>query len=126
VSVVGLHHAGVYVASLERSLAFYGEVFGLTVAERFEFGGESLAFLRAGAGFVELIESTVPGSRSTGVIDHVALEVDNLDELVLLLRQHGVTLLDPAPLPVPRLSARILFCEGPDRERIELLEVSIK
>ena len=36
--VIGLHHAGVHVASLERSIAFYEAVFGLRVLERLSLG----------------------------------------------------------------------------------------
>jgi len=124
VGLIGLHHAGLYVASLERSIAFYGGAFGLEVAERFSFGGEQLAFLRVGQARLELIESSASRVRtsSAGVVDHVALEVDDLDALIGRLVQQAVTLLDPAPVPVPALNARILFCEGPDGERIELLE----
>ena len=38
------------------------------------------------------------------------------------LRASGVPLLDEAPVEVPALGARILFCLGPDGERIELFE----
>jgi lactoylglutathione lyase len=112
----------VYVASLERSMAFYRDVFGLEVAERLAFGGEQIAFLRVGSARLELIEGTAGATRPTGVVDHVALEVQGLDALHDQLRARGVTLLDAAPIEVPALRARILFCQGPDDERIELLE----
>jgi hypothetical protein len=41
---------------------------------------------------------------------------------VRTLRELGVTLVDAQPLVVPQLNARILFCLGPDGERIELFE----
>ena len=120
--VVGLHHAGVVVANLERSIAFYGDVFGLEVAERLDFGGERLAFLQVGPARLELIESAPQAPRRTGVVDHVALDVRDLDGLLRRLEQRGVTLVDPEPIDVPGLNARILFCLGPDAERIELFE----
>jgi hypothetical protein len=33
-----------------------------------------------------------------------------------------VRLIDPQPIEVPGLGARIAFCAGPDGERIELFE----
>ncbi len=120
--VVGLHHAGVVVANLERSIAFYRDVFGLEVAERLDFGGERLAFLRLGAARLELIESAPQATRRTGVVDHVALEVRDLDGLLRHLEQCRVMLVDRSPSDVPGLNARILFCLGPDGERIELFE----
>jgi catechol 2,3-dioxygenase-like lactoylglutathione lyase family enzyme len=56
------------------------------------------------------------------VVDHLALEVDDLDAWLARLRERGVRLLDEAPIEVPTLGARILFCLGPDGERIELFE----
>ena len=120
-SVTRLHHAGVHVASLERSIAFYQTVFGLRLAERLSLGAEQLAFLEVGSSRVELIADGTAG-RATGVVDHVAFEVEDLDGWVSRLRQHGVRLLDEAPIEVPALGARILFCLGPDGERIELFE----
>jgi len=120
-SVVGLHHAGVYVTNLDRSIAFYGDAFGLEVAERISLANEKIAFLHVGPARLELLEHG-RAQRPTGVVDHVAFEVDDLDALLAHLRKHGVTLLDDTPLPVPALAARILFCLGPDAERIELFE----
>jgi lactoylglutathione lyase len=120
-TVCGLHHAGIYVVNLERSIAFYRDVFGLKVAERVAMGDEQIAFLSIGSARLELIQTST-AVRPTGVVDHFAIEVTNLDELIPRLREHGVTLLDQAPMPVPSLHARILFCLGPDAERIELFE----
>jgi lactoylglutathione lyase len=117
----GLHHVGVHVADLESSVAFYEEVFGLEVAARLELGDERLVFLNAGAQSLELI-ADARGRRQTGVVDHLALAVDNLDDWFHFLRERGVRVLDPQPLDVPPIAARILFCLGPDDERIELFE----
>ena len=118
---IGLHHAGVHVTDLARSIAFYQAVFGLSVAARLSLGNEQLAFLKVGTAHLELIAEG-SGARATGVVDHVAFEVDKLDPWLARLRQHGVRLLDEAPIDVSALGARILFCLGPDDERIELLE----
>jgi lactoylglutathione lyase len=121
VSVVGLHHAGLCTSNLTRSIAFYREVFGLEVAETFSFGDEQIAFMRVGSVRLELIEGGPPRD-GAGVVDHFAFEVSGLDRLVERLRQCGVTLLDERPVRVAPVGARILFCLGPDGERIELFE----
>jgi lactoylglutathione lyase len=118
---IGLHHAGVHVTDLERSIAFYQAVFGLPVGERLSLGGEQLAFLKVGDAWLELIADG-SSARPTGVVDHVALEVDHVDDWLDLLRQQDIRVLDEAPIDVPSLGARILFCLGPDNERIELIE----
>ncbi len=98
-------------------------MFGLELEARLTFERERIVFLRAGAARVELIQA--PGSavrRPTGVVDHVAFEVRDIDATLAMLRARGVKLLDATPLEVPALQARIAFCEGPDGERIELFE----
>ena len=120
-NVVGLHHAGVYVADLARSIGFYCDAFGLDVAEQLSFGEERIAFLHVGSARLELIAGG-PARDGTGVIDHIAFEVQDLDALLAHLRARGVTLLDHKPVRVPGIGARILFCQGPDGERIELLQ----
>ena len=119
--VLGLHHASVHVTNLERSIAFYEAVFELRVIERLALGFEQLAFLMAGKSRVELIADGT-ARRDTGVVDHLAFEVDDLDGWVPRLRERGVRVLDEAPVEVAALGARILFCLGPDGERIELFE----
>ena len=106
---------------LARSVAFYRDVFGLVEDGRLTLGSERIAFLRAGSGWVELIADG-GAARSTGVVDHLALRVESVAAAVAGLRASGVTLLDETPLDVAELHARILFCAGPDGERIELIE----
>lgn len=52
--VIGLHHAGVAVTNLERSIAFDGAVFELPAIKRLALGSEQLALLVAGRSRVEL------------------------------------------------------------------------
>src|SRR5204863_3819027 len=74
---------------------------------RLALGSEQLAFLAAGRSHVELIADGTAG-RATGVIDHLAFDVDDLDGWVARLRERGVQLLDEAPVEVrSQLSERI-------------------
>jgi hypothetical protein len=41
------------------------------------------------------------------------------------LRSRGVRLIDETPVAVAGLDARIAFCQGPDGERIELLQSDV-
>ena len=116
-----LDHVGVHVTDMERSVRFYCDVLGLHVATHLCMGDESLVFLQAGGGWIELIHDG-GARRSTGVVDHVALRVDNVQARLEQLKAQGIKVLDEAPIDVRELSARIAFCEGPDGERIELIE----
>jgi catechol 2,3-dioxygenase-like lactoylglutathione lyase family enzyme len=120
-STAELDHAGVHVTDLERSVAFYRDVLGLREQNRFTLGRERLVFMSAGDGWVELVADGRP-ARGAGAVDHLALRVDDVAALAARLRDLDVELLDEAPIDVPELGARILFCLGPDGERIELIE----
>ncbi len=74
-----LHHVGVHVEDLGRSIAFYEAVFGMRVVQRFVLGDEELAFLDGGPGLVELIADGGGARASAGVVDHVAFEVGDLE-----------------------------------------------
>jgi catechol 2,3-dioxygenase-like lactoylglutathione lyase family enzyme len=110
---------------MERSMAFYIEVFGFRLLQRFSLGDEDVAFLEAGAARLELIASRPATERTTqpAAVDHVALHVRDLGAWVRRLRQHGVPLLDESPVSVEELGASYVFCVGPDGERIELFSV---
>jgi lactoylglutathione lyase len=111
----------VHVTDLERSVAFYRDVLGLREQSRFTLGCERLVFLSAGDGWIELVADD-GSARGIGAVDHLALRVDDVEALGTRLRAAGVVLLDERPVEVPELDARILFCLGPDGERIELIE----
>jgi catechol 2,3-dioxygenase-like lactoylglutathione lyase family enzyme len=90
-TVVGLHHASLTVADLDRSLAFYRDLLGIRVREQVEtaaatvtaVSGEStgrvrIADLDLGDGRVlELIEDRDHDAPRTHAGGHIALEVDD-------------------------------------------------
>src|SRR6185369_17624619 len=89
--LVGFEHAGVAVADLDRSIAFYGGLLGLTLVLR----KPQVAFLAAPGGMLELF--AMPGAkRATDVppgsagIRHVTLAFDDVDGLVASLEAAGV------------------------------------
>ena len=62
--------------------------------------------------------------RTPGQIDHVALEVQHIDEIVETLKAKGVTLLSDQVSDMPGLldGVRNIFFLGPDGERLELFD----
>ena len=132
------HHAGITVADLERSVAFYRDVLGLPVVDRFEVGGEafaeavdvegaaaSFAHLGAGDTRVELVEyePTGPEQPETELnrpgATHLGLSVDDVDAVVADLPA------DVETLSGPRTTAsgtRLVFLRDPDGTLVELLE----
>ncbi|WP_068313032.1 VOC family protein [Polycladidibacter hongkongensis] len=120
-------HMMVRVLNEARSLAFYQGALGLEVADRFDFDGFTLVYLRnAGADFeVELTinkDRTEPYTLGDGY-GHVAFCVEDAKAEHVRLEAAGY-----APEDVKEffregvLMARFFFITDPDGYRIEILE----
>src|SRR3954469_15641780 len=104
-------HIGVLVADLDAARTFARDVLGLgePVSEfRAEEYGLSGAFFGLGGGRLEMLRFDEPGDRlppgQTTRIDHIAVEVKDLDAEAERLGARGVEFqgpLDPTPISVP-------------------------
>ncbi len=145
-SILGLDHAGVTVANLDRSLTFYEGLLGLAVAAiSLEEGAEIEAIvghpgarlriadltLPAG-GVLELVQYEVPAeapvtARHTQAgTSHIALRVGNLAEVHGRLAAAGADLISTAPVPISDegefAGCTVLYLRDPDGNVIELVE----
>jgi lactoylglutathione lyase len=120
-------HVMVRVLDEARSVAFYREAFRLDVADRFDFEGFTLVYLRGPEADFE-IELTVNKGRTDPYAlgegyGHVAFAVDDLDAVRSRMEAAGF-----APKPIKEfvrdaaLMARFFFVEDPDGYRIEVLQ----
>lgn len=120
-------HAMLRVLDETRSVAFYEQAFGLTVADRFEFGDFALVYLRGTASPFE-VELTVnydrrePYALGDGY-GHIAVTVDSVEAEHRRLADAGL-----APGPVRDFKhdgatlARFFFIADPDGYRTEVIE----
>ena len=96
-----LEHVGVLVEDLEAAVAFARDVLALgePTEIRIDEHGLSAAFFPLGAGRLELLRFDEPGDRlppgEQVRLDHVAVEVDDLDAEAERLRGHGVRFRGP-------------------------------
>ncbi|WP_207482221.1 VOC family protein [Arenibaculum pallidiluteum] len=120
-------HTMIRVLDEHRSRDFYKNAFGLDLAERFEFDGFTLAYLRNAENDFE-VELTVNHGRTEPYAlgdgyGHLALCVDDLDA-----EHRRFTDLDYAPNPIKEfmrdgaLMARFFFVQDPDGYKIEVLQ----
>jgi len=117
-----LAHIGLAVQDLERSLKFYTTVFSCQPTGRIDMEHVRIGYLEAEDFILELLQYTGENNRRTsGLYDHIALRVDNIEEEVTRLKTLGVEFLYDEPRPVPG-GKLIIFCQGPDGERIELVQ----
>jgi glyoxylase I family protein len=145
VTVLGIDHAGITVASVTAALVFYRDLLGLRVTDEGEDSGPELdaitgltgvriryAELDLGGGQLLEVVQFVPteGSRlSQRPVDpgasHLALRVDDVDAICERLAGAGVTLLGrPTTITAPGawLGARCVYVEDPDGRAVELVE----
>ncbi len=122
--ITGLAHIGIKVKDIDASIKFYTELLGFELTHKQQMGTSTLAFLNAGTCLLELIQSAVYEERTPGQVDHVAVEVKGIDELVSRLRAQGVQFLSDSVNHAPTLLDGVnnIFFLGPDGERIEFFE----
>lgn len=116
------HHIALTTSRFAELRAFYVETLGLPVVG--SFPSHNILFLSAGSTTIELIEDESgemgPGS---GGWDHLALEVEDIDEAHRELAKQGVSFVSPPedfPSDAPILC--IAFLRDPDGNLVELVQ----
>lgn len=126
-SIHKVEHVGIRVSDIQKSIAFYQEVFGLTLQNTWgdHKDGPRLAFLgfegRPERENVELIATDESAIAETGRVDHLAFTVTDLDAEVERIRALRVRFISDAPVALAGLG-RVIFFHGPDGEHLELFE----
>jgi lactoylglutathione lyase len=114
-------HAMIRVSDIDKSLAFYQDLLGLTLTRKKDYpdGEFSLYYLATEAGEpeIELTHNWGEGSYESGnAFGHLAFAVENIYELCEKFEEAGVTVLRP-----PR-DGRMAFVKDPSGISIELLQ----
>ncbi|MEM2021190.1 MAG: methylmalonyl-CoA epimerase [Zestosphaera sp.] len=113
-----LDHIGIAVKNLEDSIRLYRDVLGLELEGVEEVPEESVkvAMFRVGETFIELLQGTSPESAISKFIDkrgegihHIAIGVENVDEVVEGLKSKGVILIYDKARLVSKGSRKINF-----------------
>jgi catechol 2,3-dioxygenase-like lactoylglutathione lyase family enzyme len=84
-----LAHICIHTQDLEGTLRFYTEILGLELGFEFQRQGTRFGYYLklGGTTFIEVFQGD-PGE--VGNINHVAMEVEDMDGLIARLKQHGV------------------------------------
>lgn len=108
-TINGLQHIGLPTNDLEKTVAFY-EGLGFSVALRTvnEAAGEQVAFLQLKELMIEAYQTGRAAGRA-GAVDHIALDVADVDTLFVLLRDGGYELLDDAVRFLPFWARGVRF-----------------
>jgi catechol 2,3-dioxygenase-like lactoylglutathione lyase family enzyme len=118
------HHIAIYTRDLPGLEAFYTQVLSFPVVRRWDNAG--IVFVDAGGLWIELTRQDAPddGTRprmlDQGVgMNHLALQVDDLDRSFQELVERGVPALSA---PQDYENVRVAFLADPDGNVLELIE----
>ena len=134
-------HVGIHVTDLDRSLAWYRDILGLTLTGRWPHGDGEMAFMRFGNDHHNIVLFTHPTKVTTenrhagyNALQHIALEVDSRDEWLKALadlRKKGVEIVQGPLIHGPEggngpnsflggSGSRSFYFLDPDDNRLEL------
>jgi methylmalonyl-CoA/ethylmalonyl-CoA epimerase len=131
-----INHIAIIVPDLEASLTFWRDTLGLPLTHVEEVTSQEsiVAFLPTGDSEVELVKPATDTSgaarflakRGPG-LHHIALEVDNLEEMLARLKEKGVRLVNETPTTAAGGNrAAFIHPESANGVLVELYEVREK
>lgn len=123
-----VHNIAIICSDYDKSKQFYTEVLGMTIIQetfRAERNSYKLDLALNGAYIIELFSFPAPPQRAsrpeaTG-LRHLAFEVNDLNETIMLLRQKNIT---PEPVRTDEITGkRFTFIADPDNLPVEFYEI---
>ncbi len=128
-----IQHIGMPVTDLEVSETFYGKLGFINVmASEFEYreGNGKVAMMRRGEMILELYqmperELQEIRQRKDGRIDHIAFDVENIEEAFTTLKNASFSIVEAEPvfLPFWNDGCKYFNVLGPDNERLEFNQI---
>ena len=118
----GIQHLGIPTNDIEKTIRFY-EQLGFKVALKTSNNGEAVAFLQMQNLVIETYENRTAVMRARA-IDHIALDVKNIDALFELVKTKQFPMLDEQvnSLPFWENGVKFFTIVGPNKEKIEFCE----
>lgn len=118
----GIQHIGIPTNNIEETICFY-EQLGFHVALLTKNKDEAVAFLQMHNLIIETYENK-SAIMQAGSIDHIALDVKNIDALFELVKMKHFHILDEQvnSLPFWEHGVRFFTIVGPNKEKIEFCE----
>ena len=125
---MGFHHIALEAADLEKSLAFY-KALGMKEVARWGTPEKTIVMLDLGdGGRIEIFSDGGEKFSELGKWVHFAVAVDDVDKAYEIALAAGAEPMTP-PKTVPldsvpeKMTIRIAFVKGPDKEQLEFFKV---
>jgi catechol 2,3-dioxygenase-like lactoylglutathione lyase family enzyme len=133
IKINAIQHVGVPVADLKTSKAFYERLgFASVMDSGFDYRGGrgSVSMMKRGGMILELYQMPEAQlqeirTRKDGRIDHIAFDVDDIDETFAALKNASFSIVEPEPvfLPFWKNGCKYFNVLGPDGERLEFNQI---
>ncbi len=120
----GIQHVGLPVSDIDKTIEFYTALgFEPALLTENKAANERVAFLQLGNLIIEAYGNKVTEKKS-GAIDHIALDVKNIDELYEEICKEGHRIVEDKVMSLPFWENGVKFFTilGPDNEKIEFCE----
>jgi catechol 2,3-dioxygenase-like lactoylglutathione lyase family enzyme len=128
-----IQHIGLPVSSLRASEAFYGKLgFANVMASGFEYKGGrgAVAMMQRGGMILELYQMPEAElqeirNRKDGHLDHIAFDVDSIEEAFTELKHAAFSIVEDEPVLLPfwKNGCKYFNVLGPDGERLEFNQI---
>jgi catechol 2,3-dioxygenase-like lactoylglutathione lyase family enzyme len=132
-SLQHIQHVGVPVTDLQTSETFYRKLGFETVMSSTFIHNENegnVLMMKSGSIIMELYqmpenELQEIRERKNGHIDHIAFNVENIEDAYAVLKNAGFDIIEDAPvfLPFWKNGCRYFYIPGPDGERLEFNQI---
>lgn len=118
-TITGLQHIGIPTKDIEKTIEFF-QTFGFTIDWRSEKPEDSyVCFLKNGSCVIEAYYCEEP-AMANGAVDHVALNVTDLDAMYEYATSKGYESIEgPNFLPFYENGVRYFIILGPNHEKLE-------
>jgi glyoxylase I family protein len=126
---IAFEHVGMTSGDLDRTIAFYCGLLGLSLALRKKSDRGEMAFLDTGNGMLEIACPVAEVARSRDVppheagLRHLTFAVDSVDAVFATLEAAGIEVIErPRPAFFTEVIQRVAFVRDPDGILVELIE----
>lgn len=127
--LVGFEHVGMTCSDLDRTIHFYCDLLGLTLALRKQSERNEVAFLDTGSGMLEVGCPRADVARSRDVppheagLRHLTFAVTSVDAMIERLEAAGIEVIEPPRAAFfSEMIRRVAFVRDPDGILVELVE----
>ncbi|MFX0023304.1 MAG: VOC family protein [Candidatus Hermodarchaeota archaeon] len=114
-----LHHAHLFASNLNESIKFYQDMFGAEILFDLKMAGARNVMILIGSSKINFYDQP-PKDQGRGAIHHLGIETDNLEALVLHMKDKGFQFIKEIKNFGP---LKYIMAAAPDNVLLELFEV---